>query len=400
MRTYGINRTMHNGSTAKRLSELILKTDKYVKAVSTTFWESLLRLRLLPKSKNTGLEFLSEADRIEAEPINQNYPVTLYAILLFLLTGLVWAAFSPLDQVVSGPGKIISVEQNIVLQSQDTAEIKEVNVSVGQVVKKGDTLFVLDPTIPQADLTQARGSYEGIILALDISRKEILTIEARIRNTVEIEDMTKQLVDRNFQSKRALIEQREKRLELEQSLIAARAKQNDLLSQKNIYEQQLVKAKRKSELIQIIAPRDGVILELSTLTRGSVARAAEPIVTLVPTDVPMIAEVTIDPSNISGVSKGKKVKIKLDAFPFQRYGFIEGIVNSVTPDAIPSKTQSGRTNYIARIIFDQAPHTTEILGNVKPGMTLVGEVITDRRTVLEYMFDPLLKVKMEALNEK
>ena len=391
---------MHNESTAKKLSALILKTDKYVKAVSTTFWESLLKFRLLPKPKNTGLEFLSEADRIEAEPINQNYPVTLYAILLFLITGLVWAAFSPLDQVVSGPGKIISVEQNIVLQSQDTAEIKEVNVSVGQVVKKGDTLFVLDPTIPQADLTQARGSYEGVILALDISRKEILTIEARIRNTVEIEDMTKQLVDRNFQSKRALIEQREKRLELEQSLIAAKAKQNDLLSQKTIYEQQLVKAKRKSELIRIIAPRDGVILELSTLTRGSVARAAEPIVTLVPTDVPMIAEVTIDPSNISGVSKGKRVKIKLDAFPFQRYGFIEGIVNSVTPDAIPSKTQNGRTNYIARIIFDQAAHTTEILGNVKPGMTLVGEVITDRRTVLEYMFDPLLKIKMEALNEK
>jgi len=391
---------MAENQSEKSFKESILDFDIKVKKVSVTFWEWVLKFRFLPKRKQSDIDFLSEADRIEEEPINQNYPVVLYIIMIVVAVGLVWAALSPLDQVVSGKGRVVSVEQNIILQPQETAEIKEVKVTLGQAVKKGDVLFVLDPTVPQADFIQAEGSYQGIIRALDISSSEIKTIEARILSAKETEEMTTRLVEKNFQSKRALIEQRERRLELEQALLNARAKRNELLSQKNAFEQQLVKAQRRKDLIQITAPRDGIILEVSTLTRGSVAKATEPLVTLVPTDVPIMAEVTFDPASISGVTNGHRAKVKLDAFPFQRFGYLEGAVIAVSPDAVPNKLQGGQPAYTARIGFDRNSDSAGILAKVIPGMTLTAEVITDERTVLAYIFDPLMKVKMESLNEK
>jgi multidrug efflux pump subunit AcrA (membrane-fusion protein) len=378
----------------------ILKIDKFVKRNSIRFWDFILSCRIVPHSKNSTISFLSDADRIEAEPINQNYPITLYTIIAVICAGLLWAAFSPLDQVVGAPGRVVSIEQNIVLQPQETAEIKEVFVTIGQNVQKGDLLFVLDPTVPQADLNALRGTYHGVLRSIEISNKEIKTIETRVLHAKELEEMTKQLVDKHFQSRRALIEQKEKSYELEQALLNAKSRNSDLQAQKSSHEQQLIKATRRSELIKISAPRNAVVLEVSSLTKGSIARAAEPLITLVPNDVPILAEVNIDPSNISGVKIGQRAKVKLDAFPFQRYGYIEGRIVAVTPDAIQNKAQNAKSSYLARIEFDRSPHAGQLSSKIIPGMTLIAEVVTDKRTILEYIFDPLLKIKMDALNEK
>ncbi len=379
---------------------LLLKIDRKVKSLSISAWEAILGIRLIPRRPQSELDFMSAADRIEEEPINNNYPVTLYTIIVLLAFALLWAGFSRIDQVVSGAGRIISVEQNVILQPQDTAEIKDIRVKVGQTVRKGDILVVLDPTIPRADFLQTEGMYQGVLRAIEISNAEIKTFLARVQASKDVEEMTRQLVERQYQSKRALIESQEKRLEVEQMLLTARARHNDLLAQKNSYEQQLVKARRRNELIELVAPRDGIILELSALTKGSVSKATEPIVTLVPTDVPIIAEISIDPSNISGVMTGSLAKIKLDAFPFQRHGHIDGVVIAVSPDALQSRAQGGKSAYIVRVEFTPNQKTSSLMGKVIPGMTLVAEVISDRRTVLEYIFDPLLKIKMESMNER
>ena len=216
-------------------SNYLLALDKKVKSITTRFWEYVLSIRIIPKKTGSDFDFLSDADRIEEEPINNNYPIILYVIVTLIAIGLTWAGLSSIDQVVSGTGRIVSVEQNIILQPQETAEIKDVLVKVGQSVKKGDILIVLDPTIPQADFLQAQGAYQGILRSLEISKKEITTIEARVRAAQDIENMTRQLVERNFQSKRALIETQEKKFELEQLLLSAKSRQNELLSQQNSY---------------------------------------------------------------------------------------------------------------------------------------------------------------------
>jgi len=385
----------------KEFSDKLLALDARVKAVSIAFWEALLSFKLLPiRDVDKQFEFLSEADRIEEEPINRNYSVTMYTIITAVAIGFSWAALSPIDQVVSGRGRVVSAEQNIILQASENSEIKEVLVSVGQAVKKGDILFVLDTTIPQADLAQTQSAYEAVLRALEIAGSEVKTMQARIRSATETEQMTRQLVEKNFQSKRALNEQEERRLSLQQALLGVKTKQNELLSQRAALEQQLIKAQRRKEEVQVTAPRDGIVLEMSPLSKGSIARATEPIVTIVPTDTPMVAEAYISPSGISGVSAGQRVKLKLDAFPFQRYGYLQGSVVSLSPDTVQAREQGEGKSYVARIEFAATQETSKMLSKVIPGMTLVAEVLTDERTVLQYIFDPLLKIRKEALQEK
>jgi multidrug efflux pump subunit AcrA (membrane-fusion protein) len=73
---------------------------------------------------------------------------------------------------------------------------------------------------------------------------------------------------------------------------------------------------------------------------------------------------------------------------------------AVSPDAIQSRVQNAQSSYIVRIKFERTDESKGLLGKIIPGMSLIGEIRTDERTVLEYIFDPLFKIKMESLNEK
>src|SRR5690606_9929503 len=96
---------------------------------------------------------------------------------------------------------------------------------------------------------------------------------------------------------------------------------------------QLRKAERKSELTIVTAPADGVVQEIAKRSTGSVLKEAEPLLTLVPIDAPLEAEIQIDARYISYVRAGDRARVKLDAFPFQQYGVIKGRVRTVSEDA-------------------------------------------------------------------
>jgi len=381
-------------------NDWILDLDRRLTETSTNAWEWLLRQRASRSKANPALEYLSEADRIEAEQVGNGAPITLYAILLLIIVSIIWASLSSIDQVVVAKGQVTSNEQNIILQPQETAQIKEIRVKVGQKVLAGTPLILLDPTLTDADLKQTQAAYQGTLQALELSRSELRTVEARVQAAQETERMTEKLVERNFQSRKALIDQRERRLELEQALIAIKARQNDLLSQKNGYEQQLIKAKHRAGTISIESPRDAVVLEVSNLTVGSVARATEPLVTLVPTDVPIVIEAGVTPADIAAVKVGQDVRIKVDAFPFQRHGYLTGRVQSVSPDAVGQKGASETRIYKLRIDFSTHVEESELRAKLIPGMTLTAEVIAEKRTILRYLFDPLVQIKEESLRER
>lgn len=82
--------------------------------------------------------------------------LTLYGSVALLAAGLVWASLSSIDEVVVAPGKLVTVRPTIVVQPMETAIIRSLDVGVGEVVRKGQTLATLDATIAQADIGQLR----------------------------------------------------------------------------------------------------------------------------------------------------------------------------------------------------------------------------------------------------
>jgi len=104
------------------------------------------------------------------------------------------------------------------------------------------------------------------------------------------------------------------------------------------------------------------------------------------------------------VKRDADVRVKIDAFPFQKFGLIEGKLGKISADAIESASggMTGPQNYYTGLVdlkkFDPALRTPDI--ELKPGMTLSAEIMTQKRSVLSYITYPLRQMRSEAMNER
>lgn len=104
----------------------------------------------------TVVEYLPDADEIERSPVPRFAQITMHVLLASFASFAIWASLSQLDQVVVAQGRLVNPMPNIVVQPLETSIIQSVDVRVGQVVKKGESLATLDATFIQADETQLR----------------------------------------------------------------------------------------------------------------------------------------------------------------------------------------------------------------------------------------------------
>lgn len=166
---------------------------------------------------------------------------------------------------------------------------------------------------------------------------------------------------------------------------------------------QLDKAERRGVMVAMTAPADAVVLDIAKRSVGSVVREAEPFFTLVPLDVPLEGEVEIEARDVGHVRIGAAVKLKLDAYPFQTHGMLEGEVSTVSADAFSREETAGRGGgayYRARV----ALRTTTLTNTppdfrLLPGSTVTAEIHAGHRTVLSYILNPLTRGLSEGLRE-
>jgi HlyD family secretion protein len=176
--------------------------------------------------------------------------------------------------------------------------------------------------------------------------------------------------------------------------------------------EQLAKAKRMNELIELRAPGSAVVLDIAHKSVGSVAEKAEALVTLVPLDAPLEAQVDIPAKEIGFVREGDLVRIKLEAFSFQKHGVLEGRVATVSEDAFTAKdNQQGapqqaaaqgapQVNYRARIeILNTDLRDVPKDFRLIPGMTLTAEVKVGKRRIISYLIYPVIRALDEAMRE-
>ena len=175
--------------------------------------------------------------------------------------------------------------------------------------------------------------------------------------------------------------------------------------------QKLSAAERRRTLVVLRAPADGVVLELGQRSIGSVAKEAEPLVTLVPRDNKIEAEVDVDSADVARLRVGDAVRVKFDALPFQRHGTISGRVrvlteNSFQPEkgAAPpanAKDPDGKPAFfrariaLGPITLQDVPKDFRLI----PGMTTTAEILVGKRTIISYLLDPVIRLFDESLRE-
>lgn len=162
----------------------------------------------------------------------------------------------------------------------------------------------------------------------------------------------------------------------------------------------LVKATRADERQRLLSPVDGTVQQLAVHTIGGVVTPAQPVMVIVPDGDRLEVEAWVENKDVGFVEEGQIAAIKVDAFPFTRYGTIDGKVVTLSRDAVP-REDAGHV-FAARI--SMADKTMAIDNgktvNLTPGMNVAVEIATGQRRLIEFLLSPLLRAVKESARER
>lgn len=182
----------------------------------------------------------------------------------------------------------------------------------------------------------------------------------------------------------------------------------DMQNQQQRTQAELQKQAYRSALLELRASADGVVKDMVTNTPGTVVQPGVVLLNLVPKGEPLLAEVSIRNEDVGFVAPGQAVKLKLQAYPFQKYGLLEGRVQVVGADSIANDPQKAAAmgqapqSYKALVTLSSQALNTAGSQPLKltPGMVVQAEISQGQRTVLEYLLSPVQKVAQESARER
>lgn len=280
----------------------------------------------------------------------------------------------------------------------------------------------------QSTLEQSAAAIEQRSAEIQAAQSTVASLEQSLPITRELAADYKRLLARQFVAKHAYLEKEQIRLDQERELSiqqsrvreliaakkAAQSQQNSVVAQTRramldlqheseqraaALTQELKKAQQRDSLMRLTAPVDGTVQQLAIHTNGGVVTEAQPLMVIVPSDQPVEVEAMLENKDIGFVRPGQTVEIKVETFTFTKYGVVDGVVQSISSDAIEDERLG--LVYSTRIqLKTNMIQVGENLIALSPGMAVRAEVKTDKRRIIDYFLSPLQQYTAESLNER
>lgn len=158
-------------------------------------------------------------------------------------------------------------------------------------------------------------------------------------------------------------------------------------------------ADQKKALHILTAPVSGTIQEITVTNVREVPEVGKPLVTIVPDGEPLIVEALLLNRDVGFVRRGMPAVVKLEAYPFTRYGVLHARVERVSPDSTVDQQRGLVFPVRLRITGSRlrVPSGTQV---ISPGMTASAEIVTGTRTVMDYLWSPIARSLNEAARER
>lgn len=143
----------------------------------------------------------------------------------------------------------------------------------------------------------------------------------------------------------------------------------------------------------------GVVKRIMLNTVGGVVKPGEPIMEIVPMDDTLLVEVQIRPADIAFIRPAQKAVVKISAYDFSIYGGLEAQVEQISADTIEDR--KGEFHYLVKVrTFKNAIHYRGQDLPIIPGMMCTTDILTGKKTILDFLLKPILKSKENALRER
>ena len=443
------------------------------------------RKGLIPSSET---DFLPAALEVIETPVSPTARVTTWVLLIGLVATTAWLVLGRVDVVASAPGKIIPTGNVKIVQSAGSGVVRAIYVHDGDVVKKGQPLLDLDPTLSGADLAQAQKALAAA--ELDIARNRAianalvgrgLSFTAPAGTPPEVADTQRRLIaaqiaevnattsslanarasslseanaaeanmaklsetvpilDREIDNMnkldakgyapglRLLELQRQRRQEVGDFEVAVTQRSRGYSEARKAADQanqtreqarrtaltdlakaeaeailrreEVTKASQKRKFQRLIASTDGTIQQMAIHTVGGVVEPARTLMILVPSTGGLEVEARILNKDVGFIHIGALAAVKLEAFPFTRYGAVPGRVKSISRDAVPDPKLG--SIYMATIIMDRS--SINVDGRDIPlsaGLSATVDVRTGSRRIISYLISPLQTSIAQAGRER
>ena len=262
---------------------------------------------------------------------------------------------------------------------------------------------------------------------IEVTKSQIEKLQRTLPLVQEQVSIREKLLNKGYMARLTVIEIKERQVAMEQDLqtmqeklVKARAaydtvnRQIDQLREEftkdvlvditeaevrvRLAREDLNKADLHHSLQSLKSPVDGVIQQLAVHTIGAIVKPADPLLIVVPGEGELIVQAALLNKDIGFVQEGDQAEIKLEAFPFTKYGVIDGVIEDISNDAVQNETLG--LVYQVRVKLNR--QTIRVKGReiyLSPGMAATTEIKIGTRRIIEFLLSPLLRYRDEAFRE-
>lgn len=398
------------------------------------------------RDKELKYDFMPSLLEIIERPAHKAGMVIIIGMFTLLISTIIWACVSEIDVVITANGSVQPVGNLNIVKTYSGGTVKSINVSEGDFIEQGDVLIVLDSEALEIDVNQLqnqqevlearRDIYEKIIDGSDLSDvkisaysdnlkpyiQSILDTDTDYRNSLANLENEKLSAEINHEIAKLQLEQyqsigmerqiKAQELSVQQYALAVDNAELQISGIKAQYSSQmnssiseinskldeiqtnLEKYKLSTEYQNITAPVSGYVNSVGVNTLGETVTSAQQLVTIVPDNTPNEMLCYVKNTDIADVEIGMEAEIKLEAYPYNKYGTVNGTVKYISPSSFANE-QLGSV-YIVKLELDDINEKINIIS----GLSGAVEIKIDKRTVMDYFLDPIVKGFEESLKEK
>ena len=382
-----------------------------------------------------------ERDRLKSTGFASRVRPALWVCCFVVIIFIVWAGFAEIDEVTRGEGRIIPSSRLQLIQSLEGGIIETLLVHEGEMVEAGQALIELDKTRFFSAYMEGKSqssSLRASIARLDAEVKNNRKISFPDDDSIDSKDIAvetsffdarkekKQQTISSLRSKMSIVRNELKiirplveegavsqmeqlRLEKEIEDLNGQIVQTNNgymqdayteLTQKkaelNALTEMLVQKKDQLRRTVITSPVKGMVNDILVTTKGGIVQPGEPIMKVLPIDEQLVIEAKIKPKDIAFLAPGMQAQVKVTAYDYTIYGDLKGEVMQISPDTIEEDTAQGKEFYYQILV-----HTTKnylvkdnVMLPIRPGMIAQVDILGGKRTILNYILNPLLKAKL------
>lgn len=397
------------------------------------------------RDKELKYDFMPSMLEIIERPAHKGGTIIILGVFTLLIAAVIWACCSKTDVVVTANGSIQPTGNLSIVQPQSNGVIKAINVSEGAHVEKGEILVELDTGLIDVDIDKLNAQkkiysvqkeiYNRIRNGEDVSSISVYSYDAEVQTYVRsikdsyaeyvssLSDYEKQKDNAELSKQIAQIQldeynangtQRQRQsqeLVVQQASLAVEKAELDIENCKSKYmaeissktaeidsklqeiDSSIEKYSLSKDGQNITAPVSGYVNSISVNTLGATVTQGQQLITIVPDDMPSEMVCYVKNMDIADVSVGMDTEIKLEAYPYNKYGTVKGKVKYISPSSFQNESMG--SVYLVKIELIDWNDSIDIISGLSGSI----EIKTGERSIMRYFLDPITKGFGESLKE-